>query len=283
MAAFFNQAAFSYNGNTVNSNITTGEIISALTADKTSLLPTYEPNGEVTYIISITNSSTSAFTGLTVTDDLGAYETAGGQTVYPLDITAESVKYLINGEEQPAPTVTSEQPLTISGIDVPAGGDAVIVYQARANSFASPAADGSVTNTAVISGAALTDDMTVSATVTAVQQPVISIVKTLSPTTVSENSPVTYTFTVYNYGNTEVGAADNAVITDTFTPALRDITVTMNGQTKTTGFSYDEASGMLTTAAGIMTVPAATVSQDPATGEYTIVPGTAVMTVTGTI
>ena len=58
MAAFFNQAAFSYNGNTVNSNITTGEIISALTADKTSLLPTYEPNGEVTYIISITNSST---------------------------------------------------------------------------------------------------------------------------------------------------------------------------------------------------------------------------------
>ena len=57
----------------------------------------------------------------------------------------------------------------------------------------------------------------------------------------------------------------------------------MNGQTKTTGFSYDEASGMLTTGAGIMTVPAATVSQDPATGEYTIVPGTAVMTVTGTI
>ena len=283
MATFYNQAAFSYNGNTINSNITTGEIVQSLTADKTSLLPTYSPNGVVTYVISITNDSNSSFTDLTVTDDLGAYETAEGQTVYPLDIMTESVKYFINGEEQPAPTVTAEQPLTLDGIDIPAEGNAVIVYQAMANSFASPAADGSITNTAVISGAALTEDMTVSATVTAVQQPVISMVKTLSPTTVSENSQVTYSFTVYNYGNTEVSATDNAVITDTFTPALRDITVTMNGQTKTTGYSYDEVSGLLTTSEGAVTVPAATISQDPVTGEYAVVPGTVVITVTGTI
>ncbi|MBQ9541602.1 hypothetical protein [Ruminococcus sp.] len=283
MATFYNQAAFSYNGNTINSNITTGEIVQSLSADKTSLLPTYSPNGVVTYVISITNDSNSAFTDLIVTDDLGAYETAEGQTVYPLDIMTESVKYFINGEEQPAPTVTAEQPLTLDGIDIPAEGNAVIVYQAMANSFASPAADGSITNTAVISGAALTEDMTVSATVTAVQQPVISMVKTLSPTTVSENSQVTYSFTVYNYGNTEVAATDNAVITDTFTPALRDITVTMNGQTKTTGYSYDEVSGLLTTSEGVITVPAATISQDPVTGEYAVVPGTVVITVTGTI
>ena len=283
MATFFNQAAFSYNGNTVDSNITTGEIIQALSAEKTALLPTYGPGGDVTYIISITNDSTSDFTGLTITDDLGAYETAQSQTVYPLDLIGGSVKYFADGTEQPAPTVTSEQPLTISGIDVPADGSTVIIYQAKANSFASPASDGSVTNTAVISGAALSEDITVSATVTAAQQPVITIVKSLSPTTVSENSQVTYTFTVYNYGNTEIGAADNAVITDTFTPALRDITVSFDGQIKTTGYTYDESTGLLTTAAGVITVPAAEVTQDPATGEYAVMPGTAVMTVTGTI
>ena len=166
---------------------------------------------------------------------------------------------------------------------MPANGNAVVIYQAAANSYASPAADGEIVNTAVISGAALAEDITVTETITAVQQPIISIVKSLSPEVVSENSELTYTFTVYNYGNTAISTADNAAITDTFTPALRDIAVTFNGQEKTTGYTYDETTGVLTIQAGTVTVPAATVSQDPATGEYAVVPGTAVITVTGTI
>ena len=241
------------------------------------------PDGKVTYIITIVNDGETDFTGLTVTDDLGAYEASEGSTVYPMEVTDGAVKAFVGGVEQAAPAITSEQPLTITGIEVPAGCSTVIVYQAQANSYASPAADGEVTNTAVISGTALSEDIRISNTLTAAQQPVISIVKSLSPTTVNENSPVTYTFTVYNYGNTAVTAADNAVITDTFTPALRDISVTMNGQIKTSGYTYDESTGLLTTAAGAVTVPAAAVSQDPATGEYAVVPGTAVITVTGTI
>lgn len=281
MATFYNQAAFSYAGGTVNSNVTEGEIKQALTAAKTSLRANYEPNGDVSYVISLTNTGTVAYTGLTVSDNLGAYETATPTTVYPLDVEETSVKYFVNGTEQ-APTVSTTQPLVLTDVEVPAGGNTVIVYQARANSFASPETTGSIQNTVTISCGGLTEAVTADATVTPTQQPIISIIKCLSPTTVTENSQVTYTFTVYNSGNTEVAACDNATITDTFSPVLTGITVTLNGQ-PTTDYTYTEATGVFATNAGAMTVPAATVSQNPATGEYSVVPGTAVLTVTGTI
>ena len=69
MAAFYNQATLSYNGNTTTSNITTGEILEVLSATKTALRDTYNANERVTYIISILNSGNTAFTGLTVTDN----------------------------------------------------------------------------------------------------------------------------------------------------------------------------------------------------------------------
>lgn len=282
MATFYNQAAFTYSGNTVNSNITTGEITQLLTAAKTSLLPTYEPNGDVTYVISLVNTGTAAFNDLTVSDDLGAYQISEQQTVYPLEVDEDSIKYYVNGTEQAAPTVSATLPLALTGIDVPAGGNALIVYQAAANSFASPNTDGSIDNTVTISGAGLIENVTADATVTADQQPIVSIVKSLSPTTVSENGQVTYTFTIYNEGNTAVEAGDNATITDTFTPALSNISVTLNGQ-PTSEYSYTEATGVFSTNTGAITVPAAKITQNTATGAYSVAPGTAVVTVTGTI
>lgn len=280
MATFYNQAAFTYSGNTVNSNITAGEVVQSLTATKRPLQQTYEPNGDVTYVISLVNSGTADITGLTVSDDLGAYETATPTTVYPLDVNEDNIQYYVNGAEQSAPTVSTTQPLALTGINVPAGGNAMIVYHATANSFASPETDGSINNTVTISGGGLTEAVTADATVTAAQQPIVSIVKGLSPSTVSENGQVTYTFTVYNHGNTAVEAGDNATITDTFTPELSNISVTLNGQ-PTTDYTY--SSGAFATNAGVITVPAATITQDDSTGAYSVVPGTAVVTVTGTI
>ena len=75
MASFYNQATLSYNGNTTTSNITTGELLEVLSATKTALRNNYTSNENVTYIISIINSGSTAFTGLTVTDNLGAVGT----------------------------------------------------------------------------------------------------------------------------------------------------------------------------------------------------------------
>lgn len=282
MATFFNQATLSYNGNTITSNITTGEIVEVLSAEKTAILPTYEQGGDVTYVISIVNAGTTPYTALTVTDNLGEYDFGTG-TVVPLTYKTGSVRYFINGVLQPAPTVVDEAPFTISGITIPANSNALIVYEADVNGFA-PLSSGSViTNEAVISGSGLTNDITVTETVTVIDTPLLSITKSLSPTVVNENGQITYTLTILNNGNTPIVATDDVVVADTFDPILSDITVTLNGVTLgAEEYSYNEETGEFATTASIVTVPAATYTQGTG-GEWIVTPGTAVITITGTI
>ena len=96
MATFTNQATLRYNGNIINSNVTTGELLEVLSATKTAVLDNYTQGSEVTYVVQIVNSGTTAFAGLTITDDLGAY-TFGTETLVPLDYVGGSVRYYING------------------------------------------------------------------------------------------------------------------------------------------------------------------------------------------
>lgn len=283
MAIFTNQATLSYSGGVVNSNITTGEIVEVLSATKTAVLEQYTAGGDITYVINIVNSGTTPFTALTVTDDLGAY-TVGTQTYVPLDYVDGSVRLFIDGTLQPAPAVSVGPPLAVSGINIPAGGVATLVYTAAANGYASPLVDGVITNTAVVNGNTVAP-ITVTETVNAAVGPELSITKAVSPTTVAENGQITYTFTVNNVGNADATATDNVVITDTFDPVLTGISVTYNGApwTAPADYSYDETTGVFTTAVGAITVPAATFTQDPVTGLWQTTPGTAVITVTGTV
>ena len=64
MATYTNQATLTYNGNIINSNITTGELVEVLSATKTAVVETYTQGQEVTYVINIVNSGTLAYTGL---------------------------------------------------------------------------------------------------------------------------------------------------------------------------------------------------------------------------
>ena len=74
MPTFTNQALLSYNGRTTASNITRGEIVEVLSATKSALNPDYNSGSVITYLINIVNTGNTAFTGLSVNDDLGAYE-----------------------------------------------------------------------------------------------------------------------------------------------------------------------------------------------------------------
>ena len=88
-----------------------------------------------------------------------------------------------------------------------------------------------------------------------------------------------------NFGNEEAAATANVTVTDTFDPVLEGITVTLNGAplAEGTGYTYAEASGQFATVPSVITVPAATYAQDPVSGEWTTTPGSAVLTVSGTI
>lgn len=283
MASFTNQAHLSYNGRSVASNVVTGQMLSPLTLTKTAVVDTYAPTDTVTYVITIVNSGATAYTDLTLTDDLGAYA-AGGQTVYPLSYTPDSAVWFINGTRQADPTA-SGAPLVISGLSVPAGGNAVILYEA-ATTDAAPLAEGSeITNAVTLTSSGIGTPLTAQATVTVEAQASLRITKSLSPAVVAENGSLTYTFLIQNEGNLPAGADAAVAVTDTFDPILRDLTVTLNGEplAVTTGYTYDQTTGVFATVAGQITVPAATFSQSTETGDWETVPGEAVLTVTGTV
>ena len=284
MAIFFNQATLTYNGSTTNSNIAYGEILDVLTATKTAIEGTYAPGELVTYVVTLRNTGNSALNGVTATDDLGGY-TFNGTTVYPLTYEAGSAALFVNGAPQAAPAVTAGQPLVVSGLTIPAGGDLVLVYQARTNQYADPAAGGTIVNTVTVTGDGISTPITATETVTADAAAELTISKSISPSQVVDNDRVTYTFVIQNTGNEAVVATDNAVITDTFDPILTDLAVSFNGAAWTEGvqYTYDEITGLFTTLPGAITVPAATYTQDPTTGAYTLTPGIATLVVTGTI
>ena len=284
MAIFTNQATLTYNGSSTNSNIAYGEILDVLVATKTAVEGSYTPGQLVTYVVTLRNTGNASLTGLTVTDDLGGYD-FNGTTVYPLTYETGSVALFVNGVPQAAPTVVPGPPLVLGDITIPAGGDAVIVYQAQANAYADPAAGGTIDNTVTITGDGLSAPITATETVDANVQPVLAISKSITPTQVVDNDRVTYTFVIQNSGNEAVVATDDAVITDTFEPILTALTVTFNGVTWTQGvqYNYDETTGLFTTVPGQILVPAAAYAQDPVTGAYSTAPGISTLIVTGTI
>lgn len=282
MAIFTNQATLSYRNGSVSSNVVTGEIVEVLSATKTALLDTYSAGDTVTYVVTVFNSGTSPMNGVSVSDNLGAYPFGAGRAV-PLTYVTGSLAYYLDGVRQPTPTVTAGPDLTVTGITVPAGGYAQLIYQARVNEFAPLAFGGEITNVATVTSG--NESVSATETITALAAPMLTITKGLTPSTVTENGQLTYTFTIQNYGNTEAVATDDLVVTDTFDPILENISVTYNGAAWTEGneYNYNEATGLFTTVAGNITVPAATYTQDLNTGEWNVTPGAATVTVTGTV
>ena len=286
MATFYNQASLSFGGVIQNSNITSGEIISGVSLTKTAISSGYGPGDGVIYAVNIVNAENTAKTGITLTDNLGAYTPAGGTTeVVPLTYVDGSLVYYQNGVVATAPTVTATSPLTITGIELPANGNVTLIYEAKANGFAPLAAESTITNTATATSTAFAEPLTDTASVAVNEAPNLSIAKAVCPPVVNNDESITYTFIVQNTGNLPVNATDDLVVSDTFNPILTGITVTLNGTALTAGtdYTYNEATGEFTTLPGVITVPAATYATDPTTGVITTTPGFATLTVTGTI
>ncbi|MBR1496059.1 MAG: DUF11 domain-containing protein [Oscillospiraceae bacterium] len=280
MALFTNYATLSYNGQTLNSNTVTGEILETLDIDKTVLQDSYATGEDLVYVVSLSNSGDTELANLTVTDNLGAYE-YNGNTVYPLAYQDGTLRYFVDGDLQPAPTVTAGPPLAISGLSIPAGGNIVLVYQASATDYAPLGQNGEIVNTVTVTGPGVTGDVTASATVGAAQTARLNIAKSVSPGAVAPGGTLTYTFVMENTGPVE---AAGVVMADTFDPILADLKVSYNGTTwaRATNFTYDDATGAFSTMPDQITIPAATYTQ-AADGSWATTPGTATLVISGTV
>ena len=283
MASFTNFATLIYNGGTSNSNTVTGELLETLTLTKTAASSRYTARDNVTYVLSLVNGGTTPLTELALTDNLGGYA-FGTDTVYPLTYNEGTLRVYVNGVLQTTPTVTAGPPLTVTGLTVPAGGNAQLVYEAAVTRYAPLDQEAAITNTATVTGGGLAAPLTAQATLAAAQRADLTVSKAICPATVTESGQLTYTFVLQNFGNTAATAGDNVILTDTFDPALTGLTVTYNGDAWKEGdnYTYDAATGTFATIAGQITVPAATYTQET-DGTYTVTPSTTTVTVTGTV
>ena len=265
------------------SNLAEVQLESSALLTKTPLSPVYGEEDTLTYILSIQNTSAGALTNLRVEDNLGTFP-FGTTELTPLTYAGNAI-LLINGQNATAElTVDSsvDGALVFTVASIPAGATANIVYNARINEFAPLELDSTIVNTATLSADAECVAGEASATVTALGGANVSVLKSMSPNPVVCGEVLTYTIRIYNYGN---APAENVQLTDVFDPAPENITITRNGVAfPATDFTYEN--GVLTLpsdTATADTVPAATFTRNPQTGEVTVTPGVVEYIITGRI
>ena len=285
MATFYNQATLKFDGRTLTSNQTEGEVVTRVTLTKTAVSTDYGPDDNIVYAVTLVNTDNTAKNNITLTDNLGRFTPPVGPEVVPLSYVGGTVLYYQNGVLQPTPTVNAGPPLVISGIDIPAGGNVIILYEVQANEFAPRGENAVINNVVEAEGCDLCDDLSDTAEIPTRNEPELCIAKAICPDTVSCGDEVTYTFVIQNTGNTAVVATDDLILCDLFNPPLNDITVKLNCTTlvECERYKYNEKSGEFTTIGGAIPVPAATFTRDTETGVVNTTPGVAVLTVTGTI
>jgi len=283
-----NQAsvAYEYNGQNVSvlSNVASATLNEPLTAEKVSIQSVYRYGDEIAYSVSFENSGASTLSGVSVTDNLGTYTPpGGGDAVTPLTYLAPAI-LLIDGVYSGNITpVVGQESVTFTLPALAAGSRAQILYRATVNTFAPLTPGATITNTATISAAGGGAPVSADNTITVDEYAQVTVTKTMTPSSVVDGDVLTYTFVINNYGN---APAENIVLRDAFDPAPQDITVQLNGVTQV-ATAYTYINGVLTFPAqgssDTLSLPAATITQDPATGEVTIVPSSLTITVTGVL
>lgn len=280
MAIITNQANLTYTYGTttatVVSNVAETVKSAGLSAEKRVLENAYREDSTLTYLISLKNLGAAAIENLAIADDLGAYTPAGAAApVMPLTFSGSATLYMDDAFSETLTTVVSESGVQFTIPSIPAGADALLVYQAAVNGFAPLAAGSEITNTATVGDGSLT----VSATVPVADYADVSIEKEMSPNPVTDGGTLFVTFTIENRGNTD---ATGLVLTDDFPLALSDVAVTVN-DAPMTAFTFEN--NLLTIPSGTQTtlsVPAAAFTQDE-TGAVAVTPGVLTVVMTGTV
>ena len=265
------------------SNLAEIQLESSVTFTKNSLGTTYGDSSIVTYILTISNTSSSALNNITVTDDLGTF-TEGTLELTPLTYTAPA-QLLINGQNasgQLTVDASATEQVVFSFPTLAAGATANIIYRATINEFAPLCGTAFITNTATLTSDSECANTSASSTITAELAADVSVFKQMSPNPVVCGDTVTYTIRVYNYGNIP---AENIQLIDAFDPAPTNITVSLDGVVlNETAYTYEN--GVLTIPSGEgsdTVVAAATCTRDEITGIVSVTPGMIEYVITGTI
>ena len=197
-----NEATISYvfsgstEARTDTSNVTNVTLRDAngISITKTSGSTTFVPGGTITYVVTITNTGTSWFSGVRITDNLSG----NGYLTYVPD----SAVLFINSQYL-APEIASTSPLVFTLSPLSVGQTMVLTYTCRVPNTI-PATVESITNT--VEGIGYTFNSTAtdtsSHTVTRSSVSEVNITKTASAESVAPGELFSYTLTLTNQGTT---------------------------------------------------------------------------------
>ena len=266
---------------TTVSNIAQIDLASSVTFNKRTVGNAYSEGDLVTYIMTVSNTSSNPLNTVSITDNLGTFTYQKGELT-PLTYVGPAI-LLVDGQDASANLTTDSSVPSQLVFTIPAlaaGATANIIYTARVNEFAPLELDSTIVNDATLTTDSDCADGNATATVTVAPAADVSIFKQMSPNPVVCGDTVTYTIRLYNYGNI---AAENVQLTDVFDPIPANITVSRNG-VLLDGTAYIYENGTLTVpATASETIPAATFTRDATTGEVVVTPGTVEYVITGTI
>lgn len=284
-----NRATINYNNGSVNSTVVSNAVSTQLNygleINKTSISETYRTGKDITYVITITNNGVNPIEDITVTDNLGAY-LFNGNRIVPLTYIGPSqlfINGILSGEITPI-SVTDGILFVIESI--PANSNAQLIYIARANEYAGDALGSCIVNTATADNdcsCPCDEPVSDSSTICAEEFADLRVVKSACPDPVVCGETLNYAIEIYNYGNKP---ATDVVLTDTFTPPLANIAVSVNGAViPESDYSYVNGTLTLPSAASgyDITVPAATFERNPDTGIVSVTPGNIRITISGTV
>ena len=262
---------------TALSNIATASLAQPLRVDKSSLESVYRAGDELTYILTVTNGGTTALTNVTLQDTLGTF-TAGTEQITPLAFVPDALLFIDGANNGVITPAITDNSITFTIPSLPGQSSALIVYKVTPTGFAPLAEDAQITNTVTASADGIAESVTDSLTVTADSYADVNIFKSMT----TDGDTITYTFDITNSGN---APAEDIVLTDAFDPAPASITVSVNG-TVFPATDYTYTGGVLTlpnTTGDALTLPPATITTDPVTGEVTLTPSSLTITVVGTL
>lgn len=277
---------FEYGSQTgfASSNTAVTTLRETVSMSKISLGSSYFLDDNVFYTIAVNNDNNSEITNVRVTDDLGSYFADCSITPFtPLTYSGPANLYIggvFCSEVEPEVYVNK---IMFNISSIPACSNALITYKVSVNDRAPLICGSHITNAATLCFENLLDPITASNTLTVAKTADVRIIKHMCPDPVIRGEKITYSFFLYNYGNTE---AVNVVFTDTFSPAPSNITVSVDSENiYPTEYSY--INGTLTIPAycsdSSLCIPAASFCQNPITGIVTITPGITAITVVGQI
>lgn len=268
----------------VASNIATVTLQGPLEIKMHALEAAYQLDDGLVYTISIRNTGSTTLNNVSVTDNLGSYTLADGTIITPLTYLGPAHEY-VDGAFHAALTPTvNEHSLVFTINSLMPSTDVLIQYKVITNQYSTGELNvSSIVNTATASHPDISSPVTATYTMPLDAYAKVTIEKSMSPDPITDGSVLTYTFLIKNYGT---APATEVILSDQFTVPPSNLNVKLDS-VAIPPEDYEYTSGTLTypstTSSQTFDIPAASIQQDPATGEVTIVPSQRIVTVSGTI